>query len=96
MDTHHTYKCTNCNYSVQVSGKPDARFVGSTETVVCNNCHELYDKVVEWMLDISDYDSCEHCNESAYEIWDYKNKACPMCKKGKMEVDENGLIMMVD
>ena len=96
MATVVSYKCSSCNYSAQVSGKSDALFAGPTETVVCSQCGELYDEVIEWQMDFEGESGCENCECKEFEVWDYKTKPCPKCKKGKMEVDENGLIMMVD
>jgi hypothetical protein len=96
MATVCTYKCSKCNYTAEVSGKPDVRFAGKTETVVCNKCHELYDELTEPLEPFDTNTGCENCSSKKYKIWDYKNKPCPKCKDGKMEKDENGVIMMVD
>lgn len=91
-----SHKCNNCDFYFIGSGKPSALMRGPTLPVVCNNCNNIYDRIVEVVsketLDLS----CEECGSDEYTHWDYEKKKCPECKEGTIEEDREGVVIMAD
>lgn len=44
MGNRFKWKCNECNYTAEVSGKRDYGFRGSTETYLCKNCQTITDE----------------------------------------------------
>lgn len=95
-----TYHCANCDYSVQMSGKPDALMSGETIPCVCTNCKSISDRLIcffpEGAESIEPDPKCYNCGSKSYELWDYKNKPCPRCEEGTMKLDKEGDFILAD
>lgn len=97
MGTWYTYECKLCNYETHVSGRSDALFSGSTETMVCQTCKELADYVVKTENhELITTFTCEACGKHDVVVWNYKTKPCPKCAKGKMKKAKMGSITLAD
>lgn len=93
MATWETYSCNRCDYSAVISGRSDALFMGLTETMVCNDCKELSDYIVETTEGVkTTVYTCEECEKHNITKWNYKTKPCPQCDSGKMKKGKDGLI----
>lgn len=93
------YSCSHCDYSVQMSGMPDALLSGSTVPCVCLECKEITDRLVRFNFETEkeEIDSkCYECGSKSYELWDYENKPCPRCEKGTMKLDKEGDFILAD
>jgi hypothetical protein len=98
MATWYTYCCNNCTYTVEMSGVPDVLFSGNTIPVVCKKCNGIYDRLTETKGIVVDLENqcCEECGCAEFKLWDYKTKKCTKCDKGKLTIDEDGIITMAD
>lgn len=63
MATLSTYHCTNCDYSVQMSGQPDALMSGETIPCVCKNCKEITDRLVRFNFETEKEEIDSKCYE---------------------------------
>jgi hypothetical protein len=97
MATWVTYSCNQCDYSAVISGGPDALFMGYTETMLCNDCMELSDYIVETPEGVKTVVfTCEECDTHNVTKWDYKTKPCPQCAKGKMIKGKEGITTTIN
>lgn len=96
MATFYTYQCNNCDYKVQMSGKPDAIFAGHTTPVVCTDCKHIYDRVTKPSTALKVDRCCTKCRCKEFELWDYKEKKCTKCRKGFLTIEEDGEIILAD
>ena len=46
MGTAYLFKCTNCDYSTESSGKKDWGMCGTVRPYICNDCKELTDVLI--------------------------------------------------
>jgi hypothetical protein len=89
------FKCTNCDYSTQVSGKPDEGMLVKTNTVLCEKCKEIVDNVTNCLLDEYDIGACPICkSKENIKPWDNIKRPCPKC--GGILKDLRGCIMLWD
>lgn len=100
MGTLRTYKCNKCSYSNEISGGSDVGFIIKTNAMLCDLCKEVVDVVTRYWTneqpDESDIGKCPKCNLRTHiREWDNKKRPCPKCD-GKLDVDENGSIVMGD
>lgn len=97
MGTLHSFTCSACSYSAEVSGGGDAGMMVCTSTIVCEDCKELYDittcDVASFMsptgknMDGSDPKEYPfECPESGtHKIKEWKcGDPCPKCGGGEM------------
>jgi len=88
MGTRYGWKCTNCDYSLVMSGGKDCGMTSWTHTFLCKTCKELMDVEVshsEWNTEQWERHYCEECN-SLLELWNTNKKPCPSC----------GSVMIID
>lgn len=96
MATWETYSCSQCDYNAIISGRSDALFMGYTETMVCNDCKELSDYIVETSERVkTTVFTCKECDNHNVTKWDYKTKPCPQCVKGKMIKGKDGITTII-
>lgn len=105
MGQTFTYKCSECNYQVQSSGKIDFGFHAVMRPYICNNCKIITDVLIgesgrifrndKLMSDQTDFYKCSECEGENIIVWDNKKKTCPKCG-GKMMKDSKEPIMMWD
>ena len=105
MGQHTTYKCTNCSYSTLIAGRRDVTMTAVTDTFICRNCKELVDIVVGEFGQLSPIEidkknpgyTCPNCGSGSHlKKWKPHKRPCPKCGTGKMEIDENGSVVMTD
>lgn len=100
MATRFTFRCTNCNYSVQMSGQPDALMKGPTIPCVCKKCKTISDRLICYFPKgtetVEPDPKCDECGSKSYELWNYEKKVCPNCEIGTMEIDPEGLEILAD
>lgn len=96
MGTTNEYKCKSCGYLAQVSGHRDAGFMCITETMICNNCMELVDVIIEAQPHAQHLDKfvglCPNCSTSNVQKWP-QDGPCPKCKN---EMEQGKLISFWD
>ena len=91
------YHCTNCDYSVQMSGQPDALMSGETVPCVCKTCKSISDRLICYFPEGGEsVEPHPTCGSKSYELWDYENKPCPKCENGKMKIELDGPIILAD
>ena len=87
------FKCSHCDYSIQVSGKRDRGFHFSHETVHCKGCKSVYDFILGNDAEMTheershlfsgktSYETtkCQHCESIGLEKWLSENPVCPKC-----------------
>ena len=89
------FKCTNCDYSTQVSGKPDVGMMVETNTVLCEKCNEVVDIVTKSLLGKADLGTCPICKSNEnIKPWDNIKRPCPKC--GGILKDSHECIMLWD
>lgn len=93
------FNCPKCKYSASVSGGPDSGFAGHFQTMVCSNCKELHNILVE--ADDSFYGreaknrvgKCPTCKKKkGLTVWDSENMPCPKCGT-RMIRDEKSFVL---
>lgn len=87
MGSKYEFQCTNCGYTVCVSGKKDYGFRAVVETMVCGDCHTLTDILIgaygkDGLTGDPDYDNdigvCPGCRGRNLSKWP-KLHPCPKC-----------------
>ena len=97
MGKRYTFKCDYCGYSAEVSGGDDAGMVGTTTTISCGVCRELYDVVV-WQVRRQELGTkepqCPKAKAHPVSIWNYPG-ACPRCTE-PLVPDPEGIVALWD
>ena len=99
MGYRSSWKCKNCDYTIDISAGKDRGFIMFTQTFQCNTCKVLIDVEVsesEWETERWENHYCEKCNH-LLELWDTKKKFCPSCGVGRLkEASGEGFIIHWD
>ncbi len=105
MGQTFTYKCTNCNYEVETSGKKDCGFHAVVRPYICNDCKIINDVLIgeygkvfnkeKLTKDQKDFYKCSNCDGENIVVWDNKKKPCPKCGN-KMIKDPKKPIILWD
>ena len=88
MGAKYIFKCKNCGYSTQVSGRKDCGFVAVVQTMICQDCNELVDVLIGrrgkvGLTGDATYDKrlnqCPKCKGKMVNKWDEETRPCPKC-----------------
>lgn len=99
------YKCSNCGYEVETSGKKDFGMRSVVKPYICNDCKVITDVLIgefgeEFSKDkkpdgYSDFYKCTECGGENISVWNTTKKPCPKCGS-KMKTDPDSPIMLWD
>ena len=85
MGSLYQFCCQDCGYQVQISGGKDIGMGCATNTIVCNDCRELYDVLTSdepWLAIKADWQpknyTCPKTKKHRAELWEHPG-ACPKC-----------------
>lgn len=105
MGQIYRYKCTNCNYEVETSGKKDFGMIAVVRPYICNDCKIITDVLIgetgkvfnkgKLTNDQKDFYKCSNCKGENIIVWNNKKKPCPKCGN-KMKKDPKKPMIMWD
>ena len=102
MGYSYEWICTQCKREYKMlAGKGNGIMAGTTYPYYCINCSHLSDYLVCSSLDFFtpiNPEKCHNCEKKGgLKKWDIKKKPCTTLGcNGHLEIDDNGIIAIVD